>query len=426
GVYAVGGVVFDYGNTTAQALSTGRGRDGERDNGNGSLMRAVPLAFFDVTDDEVRAASAVTHAHPTSTEACVAYVRAARALLDGGDARAAARAAGYDGVWDRRREDIRSSGYVLDTLPAALWCLATTDSYAACVLAAVNLGDDSDTTAAVAGALAGILYGFDDERDDGRGIPGQWDDALRGWGVIANVVSGGPLDVEDWNSARSMAQQADGEDVRCALSACEQGDELVMNAMLAKSERDRDGLFERAGRSFAVGVELGDAQCATNLGVLYLYRHLQADDTDVAAYACFERGADMGSAECACYLGDMHRDGRGVEADMDEAFSCYERAYQLVPTSLERSDPRDCVIIAMINLRMGQAFEWRLADEALGPAEAEDIRAHALTHYGQARDCAQRAVDAGLRMNVKEVILAQAGIDRLAIEPADVRRAGEA
>ena len=56
--------------------------------------------------------------------------------------------------------EVRSGGYVLDTLNAALWCLANTDSYAECVLAAVNLGDDTDTTACVAGALAGATYGY--------------------------------------------------------------------------------------------------------------------------------------------------------------------------------------------------------------------------------------------------------------------------
>lgn len=57
------------------------------------------------------------------------------------------------------RDEIRSTGYVVDTLEAALWCLLHSDSYQECVLMAVNLGDDTDTVAAVAGGLAGILYG---------------------------------------------------------------------------------------------------------------------------------------------------------------------------------------------------------------------------------------------------------------------------
>ena len=59
------------------------------------------------------------------------------------------------------RDDVRSTGFVIDTFDAALWCALNTDSYADCVLAAVNLGDDTDTTACVAGALAGAMYGYD-------------------------------------------------------------------------------------------------------------------------------------------------------------------------------------------------------------------------------------------------------------------------
>ncbi len=73
--------------------------------------------------------------------------------------------------------EVRSGGFVLDTERAALWCLANTSSYAECVLAAVNLGDDTDTTAAVAGGLAGIAYGI-------GGIPPEWLDALFGKATI--------------------------------------------------------------------------------------------------------------------------------------------------------------------------------------------------------------------------------------------------
>ena len=55
-------------------------------------------------------------------------------------------------------EEIKSSGYVVDTLEAAIWCLLNTENYRDCVLKAVNLGDDTDTVAAVAGGLAGLKY----------------------------------------------------------------------------------------------------------------------------------------------------------------------------------------------------------------------------------------------------------------------------
>ena len=66
GEYTIDGV-FDYGGTTDRALHTGKGGSGERDNGNGSLMRIAPLAFTDATDDKVSKVSAITHAHRTST-----------------------------------------------------------------------------------------------------------------------------------------------------------------------------------------------------------------------------------------------------------------------------------------------------------------------------------------------------------------------
>lgn len=173
------GRLFDIGAATASALRLGHGLCGERDNGNGSLMRTVPLAFTDATDDEVRAVSAITHAHSTSTEACVRMVHAARELVAGATPREVASGCGVS--VGKSCSEILSGGYVLYTFEAALWCLANTRSYADCVLAAVNLGDDTDTTAAVAGALAGIVYG------EGE-IPAEWLSLLRGKDVIEECL----------------------------------------------------------------------------------------------------------------------------------------------------------------------------------------------------------------------------------------------
>lgn len=71
---------------------------------------------------------------------------------------------------DLSRDEIKSTGYVVDTLEAALWCVLKTDSYRDCVLTAVNLGEDTDTVAAVAGGLAGIAYGC----GGAKGIPDEW------------------------------------------------------------------------------------------------------------------------------------------------------------------------------------------------------------------------------------------------------------
>lgn len=106
-------------------------------------------------------------------------VDVARALVDGMSVSDAVSMDGVDA--GKPRGSISSGGYVLHTYEAALWCLANTSSYAECVLTAVNLGDDTDTTAAVAGALAGIVYGFD-------GIPSGWVDALRGKDVIESCL----------------------------------------------------------------------------------------------------------------------------------------------------------------------------------------------------------------------------------------------
>lgn len=174
GDYTVDGL-FDIGNTTVKALASGRGMAGERDNGNGGLMRCAPMAFMSCSDADVEATCAVTHANPTSTGACVRTVRAARGMAAGESPQEAVPEA--DRIASMAEDDVRSGGYVLDTETAAYWCLLTTGSYRDCVLKAVNLGDDTDTTAAVAGALAGIVYGID-------AIPREWMGALRGKDVI--------------------------------------------------------------------------------------------------------------------------------------------------------------------------------------------------------------------------------------------------
>ena len=184
GRYAIDGNVFDMGNTVRIALRRGRGMAGERDNGNGSLMRIAPLAFVDAGRDKIRKVSSITHAHRTSTESCVVFVEAARQLAAGEPV-----AQVIDGVSvddyefdpEKPRELVRSGGYVIHTLDSAFWCLANTDSYAECVLEAVNLGGDTDTTACVAGALAGIVYGFD-------AIPAEWLETLRGKDLIEECL----------------------------------------------------------------------------------------------------------------------------------------------------------------------------------------------------------------------------------------------
>ena len=164
------GVGFDIGSATWVALSTGEPQTGERSNGNGSLMRILPLAFAECTDEEVMQVSAITHGHEISMHACVIYVRIARRLLAGESIHDIIPTLMYEEPFDRLRKidqlpekEVESSGYVVHTLEAALWTLAKYDNFRDTVLAAVNLGDDTDTTAAVAGGLAGIVYGLDSD-----------------------------------------------------------------------------------------------------------------------------------------------------------------------------------------------------------------------------------------------------------------------
>lgn len=208
GYWTQHGWAFDIGYTTRRAIDRLRqgappveaGGQREQDNGNGSLMRILPLAlrFPNLPAPELlaraHALSCLTHAHPRSQLACGFYTILATRLLAGQTPKDAYAAAieltqpayshppfapelpHYQRVFsghiaDLPEDDIRSSGYVVHTLEASLWCLLRHDSYASAVLAAVNLGEDTDTTGAVTGGLAGIAFGSD-------AIPAEWIDVL--------------------------------------------------------------------------------------------------------------------------------------------------------------------------------------------------------------------------------------------------------
>lgn len=176
GLYTCDGYVFDCGMTTERALRAGRGMCCERDNGNGSLMRILPLALMPgVLGGDVREASAITHAHDTSKMACMELVMTARQVMDGERPVSSFTS----------RDQVRSSGYVLDTLTASRWCVATSDSYEEAVLKAVNLGGDTDTTAAVTGGLAGLLWGHES-------IPERWVEGVRGRRWLEKAIAEWP------------------------------------------------------------------------------------------------------------------------------------------------------------------------------------------------------------------------------------------
>ena len=140
-------------------------------------MRIIPLAFIEnISDEMIREVSAITHAHTISKDICVKYVRIAMDLLNGTDLRESIeRLTSKDfllSLLDSDESDIISSSYVADSFKASLWCLLNTNNYKDCVLKVVNLGSDTDTTAAIAGGLAGIMYGYNN-------IPKDWIEKLQ-------------------------------------------------------------------------------------------------------------------------------------------------------------------------------------------------------------------------------------------------------
>lgn len=187
--YTAHNEMFDIGGTTRYALSTRKPGKDITSNGNGSLMRILPLAFIDCTEQEIKAVSSLTHAHEISQTACVIYTSIAKKMLQGNDIKTILLdLKNYEKPFDRLHniyiydeKEIKSSGYVVDTLEAALWCLTTTNSYKDCVLKAVNLGEDTDTVSAVAGGLAGIKYGYD-------AIPKEWINVLANKSLIEKCL----------------------------------------------------------------------------------------------------------------------------------------------------------------------------------------------------------------------------------------------
>jgi ADP-ribosylglycohydrolase len=207
GYWTPRGKVFDIGTTTRNAVSRYRagvpavlcGQREETDNGNGALMRIAPavlpfmfvkgFSFAALAESVVRYAG-VTHAHPRSTLGCIIYVfllyrlscydpfeKALEKTIEEcqknlKDTVYYAEMKHYDRIFNREiprlpPEEVYSDGYVVHTLEAALWCMAKNGNYKDTVLAAVNLGSDADTTAAVAGTMAGLRYKY-------QSIPVNW------------------------------------------------------------------------------------------------------------------------------------------------------------------------------------------------------------------------------------------------------------
>lgn len=174
--------------------------------GNGSLMRVAPigLVYFRDMDRALSTAalsSNATHPYPTCAECCQIYTRLivramnaaskedlAREFASMGftDVKVKQRLDRYSSLadWENTDEDdIKSSGYVLSTLEAALWAFFTTSTFKSGAFKVVNLGDDADTVGAVYGGLAGAYYGIEE-------IPPEWITGLQKKDVVEEIASG--------------------------------------------------------------------------------------------------------------------------------------------------------------------------------------------------------------------------------------------
>lgn len=220
------GEVFDIGITTSNAITdleilirqkksdelSHLKSDDEYSNGNGSLMRISPLYFYLKSNsqsvesqfDTIWNCSALTHGHIRSAIACMIYLIMMDELVNKNDIKTA-----YANTQNRTkiffqnqsisakeiqhfdrliqndisklpRKAIKSDGYVMSSIEAAFWCLLNSKTYEETVLKAVNLGSDTDTTAAIVGGLAGIVYGVD-------GIPNDWYNSLVKLGQLENL-----------------------------------------------------------------------------------------------------------------------------------------------------------------------------------------------------------------------------------------------
>lgn len=199
GTFTPYGITFDVGGTTQSAISRFThgcalkdcGGKLISDNGNGALMRILSVSLTPCSNMkryDISSVTRLTHAHNISIIASFIYTAVVEAILNG-EIKEKAVEVGVDNFHDQiahlanlsdykslfniknlSRDDIKSSGYVVDTLEAALWCFYHTENYRDCVLTAVNLGDDTDTVAAVSGGLAGLYYGCGGK----NGIPREW------------------------------------------------------------------------------------------------------------------------------------------------------------------------------------------------------------------------------------------------------------
>lgn len=231
--YTPQGQLFDIGNSTSYALSKYQndknnvfcGIDNINSNGNGSLMRILPISLYTYfcrhesyfvtlyndNYDVIKNVSSLTHSHVLSVMSCYIYSYLINEYLTTLDINKAYENTRkhfklifegkinkdfgniidnkhyfnrliYNDISTLKKEDIKSSGFVIDTLEASIWCVLTSNGYKETVLKAVNLGDDTDTVGALTGALAGLIYGIKD-------IPTNWLNQLQRKDYLDEMVN---------------------------------------------------------------------------------------------------------------------------------------------------------------------------------------------------------------------------------------------
>ncbi len=175
------------------------GEDGFENNGNSSLKMMLPLAYYFTANkasklevyDAVKKTCSITHKHDISVCACYIYVHYIMFILNGNNKFAAIKklkTIDYSmfsnkvldyfsriligNLSELDIDEINSSSFVVDTLESALWCFIKSENFKDCIIATANIGDDTSTIGALAGALSGIYYGTNK-------IPSAWYDSLR-------------------------------------------------------------------------------------------------------------------------------------------------------------------------------------------------------------------------------------------------------
>ena len=199
--------LFDIGITCSKAVNNylkgtsplESGLDDEHSNGNGSLMRILPVVYYAYYKklkqveilELVRNISSLTHRHEISIIGCYLFVNYLLNIINGKDKYASLNMLKaldlsmfkeenvdkYNRILngelkDLHLDDIKSTGYVVDTLEAVLWVVLNTDSYSSSIIGAINLGEDTDTIGAITGSITGILYGYNT-------IPKSWLNTLK-------------------------------------------------------------------------------------------------------------------------------------------------------------------------------------------------------------------------------------------------------